>query len=454
LLKIDHLLRNSFLETLHNIAGIMSGDYRKKIRQLVHTHLGKLKTKNKKKVMLPNKWSWYGIEPRKCIGSVIYVERLLILPFHLKTSSNLSLSQTEDDIYNLLDLTLSCKQKAGPQTSSSLINMLIRMTGKSANSDDFVLLRSAARLIAPFISDLDGFSLKLKRVSIQQFFNYPMVLMKLIANLYVTETTKIIMGVLELVKRQKLAKMFSDPQNLSQTQVETEYQVQKEKAQSKRHYFIRNLMDRFWKKKETHCIHKESFQGDLDDFPASMNESKIIVKPTISAHEGIFMARRMSMGGLEESLKALDEKANYHRIRLPRAFHGKEKFYKDYAHSDAEAVWLLNFAEEGKYKNLSLIKSFDGFYGGNDEFYMLIVAFEKLIWWSFKEDSIKWTLDVGNIEGLDYIDNEVQIMLKNNQQNIFKVKKIHLKSKDALQNVLLYEELVTLMIHTRIKGIH
>jgi len=92
------------------------------------------------------------------------------------------------------------------------------MTGKSSDSDDFVLLRSAARIIAPFVSDLDGFTLSLKRVSIQQFFDYPFVLLKLMTDTYVTETTKILMGVFELFKRQKLAKIFENP-NYSQTLV-------------------------------------------------------------------------------------------------------------------------------------------------------------------------------------------------------------------------------------------
>jgi len=152
-------------------------------------------------------------------------------------------------------------------------------------------------------------------------------------------------------------------------------------------------------------------KGDVDEFPEFMNEST--TRTTINASEGIFKARRLSS---DTSLKVLDEKANFHRIRLPRAFHGREKFYRDYVHSDAEALWVLNFAEEGRYKDLSLIKSFDGFYEDNN-FYMLIVAFERIIWWSFKEDAVKWTFEVRDIEKLDYVDNEVQLMVKQHQGN-------------------------------------
>jgi len=83
-----------------------------------------------------------------------------------------------------------------------------------------------------------------------------------------------------------------------------------------------------------------------------------VIKPIT----GIFDAASKTSEGIKNTVTSMDEKASDSRSRYPRAFYGKDRFYRQYIETDSEILFYLNTnTKEGDYSNLPLLHAYDVF---------------------------------------------------------------------------------------------
>jgi len=168
----------------------------------------------------------------------------------------------------------------------------------------------------------------------------------------------------------------------------------------------------------------------------------LVVKPVT----GVLDAASNTAEGIKNTATVFDQKPNETRLRFPRAFYGKEKNYRTYVDSDAEMLWLLHFAEDQRYKEVSLLGSYDVFPDENEkeDFFILTISFESIIWWSVKKGEVKWSVESHNIEKVNHITDGLVIQLKKTTDTI-KEKTLNIKNCDPNQNNYIYKKLVELV---------
>jgi len=170
----------------------------------------------------------------------------------------------------------------------------------------------------------------------------------------------------------------------------------------------------------------------------------LVVKPVT----GVLDAASNTAEGIKNTATAFDQKPNEIRMRFPRAFYGKDKYFRTYVDSDAEMVWLLHFAEDQRYKDVSLLSSFDVFPDEKEKenFFILTVSFESLIWWSVKKGEVKWAIEPTNVEKVNHFNDGIVIQLKKPTETI-KDKTINIKNCDQNQNLYIYKKLAEIVEH-------
>ena len=136
----------------------------------------------------------------------------------------------------------------------------------------------------------------------------------------------------------------------------------------------------------------------------------LVVKPVT----GVLDAAANTAEGIKNTATVFDQKASETRTRFPRAFYGKDKFYRTYAATDAEVQWLLKFTDLARYRNVSLLSSYEVFPDEKekDQFYFLIISLEAIILWNGKQNNIKWVIETTNIEKMDQLNEGIIVKLK------------------------------------------
>jgi len=148
----------------------------------------------------------------------------------------------------------------------------------------------------------------------------------------------------------------------------------------------------------------------------------LVVKPVA----GILDAAANTAEGIKNTATAFDQKPNENRMRYPRVFYGKQKYYRTYADTDAEAMWLLHFCNEvpAKFKNISILHAFDVVpeKEKSEEGYLLVISFEIIIWWGLKEEKALWAIETGNLEKVIQYNGGLIFQLKQATEK-FKVRR-------------------------------
>jgi len=130
---------------------------------------------------------------------------------------------------------------------------------------------------------------------------------------------------------------------------------------------------------------------------------------------GVLDAASNAAEGIKNTATTFDQKPNENRMRYPRPFYGKDKYYRAYMETDAEVMWLLHFAEENElYKEISILSSYDVFPDEkeNADFFILIISFEEILWWSVKMGRVMWKVKPANIEKVTHTNDMLCIHLK------------------------------------------
>ena len=145
----------------------------------------------------------------------------------------------------------------------------------------------------------------------------------------------------------------------------------------------------------------------------------LIIKPVT----GVLDAASNTAEGIKNTATAFDQKPNENRMRYPRAFYGKDKFYRTYMETDAEVMWMLHFSEEETaHRDISILSSYDVFpeEKENPDFFILIISFEKILMWYVKLGRVLWVVKSSNIAKVTHENNGVLLHLKEATE-VFKV---------------------------------
>ena len=118
--------------------------------------------------------------------------------------------------------------------------------------------------------------------------------------------------------------------------------------------------------------------------------------------------------GIKNTATVLDQKPSEYRSRYPRAFYGKEKFYRPYIPSDAEILWQLYHLDLDDLKHISLLSSFDIFpeETQKEDCYILALAYERIVFWSVRKNTLVWDFPTEALTDISIRPNLLQLLVK------------------------------------------
>jgi vacuolar protein sorting-associated protein 13A/C len=122
----------------------------------------------------------------------------------------------------------------------------------------------------------------------------------------------------------------------------------------------------------------------------------IITKPI----SGVLDLASHTTEGIKNTVTYFDDKANEEKKRKPRAFYGKEKFFKKYFRFEADLLNNLKVFEDGRYAYDNFIRSFTINEGKQQDF-ILVITFEHIIYYNQSKNKIAFVLMPENIIRID-----------------------------------------------------
>ena len=129
---------------------------------------------------------------------------------------------------------------------------------------------------------------------------------------------------------------------------------------------------------------------------------------------GVFDAATKTAEGFKNTTTILENNPGEQRARLPRAFYGKEKYFRTYFDNDAELIMLLNVFKREDFKELSLLTSFEIFPDEKnvEDCFILGLFIEALLLWDCKKEKIAWIIDSDNLMQVTKFNDAIHIQLK------------------------------------------
>jgi vacuolar protein sorting-associated protein 13A/C len=135
----------------------------------------------------------------------------------------------------------------------------------------------------------------------------------------------------------------------------------------------------------------------------------LVVKPVA----GVLDAASKTAEGIKNTATYFDQKPNEQRSRYPRAFYGKEQFYRQYIESDAEVTWHFHDSNKDKLRDLCLLNSFDVFPDEDDKehYFILALAQERVIYWNPQKTKLIWDFPTSDLSNVSLSTDKVEIQL-------------------------------------------
>ena len=145
--------------------------------------------------------------------------------------------------------------------------------------------------------------------------------------------------------------------------------------------------------------------------------SGLVFKPVT----GVLDAAAKTSEGIKNTATSFDEKSIQHRQRYPRAFYGKEQFYRPYILTDAEISYLLQVGCEGEFTNLNLLYTFKIFPNDQDreDYGVLVLCDERILYLSAKRAEIMWDFPSKDFEKATQTPEGIYLHLKNPPRNLY-----------------------------------
>jgi len=167
----------------------------------------------------------------------------------------------------------------------------------------------------------------------------------------------------------------------------------------------------------------------------------LVAKPVA----GILDAASKTAEGIKNTANMFDQRPSNSRVRFPRAFYGKEKYYRTEMPTDGEIIWLLHHTKNTKYRDMSLICAFDVFPNVEDKdtSYILALSYEYVLAWDVKHAKLMWAFNPKDIKKVNLYQDGMQIELDRSAE-ISEEDKPALINCDPVQNEFIGKKLVQL----------
>jgi len=153
--------------------------------------------------------------------------------------------------------------------------------------------------------------------------------------------------------------------------------------------------------------------------------SGLVIKPVA----GVLDATSKTAEGVKNTVTFWDQKTNEDRMRCPRPFYGKEKFYKVYRDLDAEILKALRDKQGEGFKEVALVSSVDVPEGEDPRAFILAVTYGQIVFWNVKKSKIVWSFWPKDVETAEKLDGELKFYLKKEGENKKVMKDLFLNRK-------------------------
>jgi len=167
----------------------------------------------------------------------------------------------------------------------------------------------------------------------------------------------------------------------------------------------------------------------------------LVAKPVA----GILDAASKTAEGVKNTANMFDQRPSNNRVRFPRAFYGKEKYYRTEMPTDGEIIWLLHHTKNTKYRDMSLICAFDVFpdVEDKDNSCILALSYEYVLAWDVKHAKLMWAFNPKDIKKVNLYQDGMQIELDRSAE-ISENDKPALINCDPVQNEFIGKKLIQL----------
>jgi vacuolar protein sorting-associated protein 13A/C len=155
----------------------------------------------------------------------------------------------------------------------------------------------------------------------------------------------------------------------------------------------------------------------------------VVTKPLT----GVFDLASHTTEGMKGMVTYFDDRANEEKKRMPRAFYGRERYFKKYNESEASLLNELKVFDDGKYAFDHFIKKFDisQFKSGD---FILIVTFEHLIYFNQSKHSIIFVIEPENITSIDKDAAGLKVLYNDNSK--IKDTSLLIKNDDFIDDII------------------
>ena len=126
---------------------------------------------------------------------------------------------------------------------------------------------------------------------------------------------------------------------------------------------------------------------------------------------GILDAASKTSEGIKNTAQFFDEKPSDNKLRYPRAFYGRDKYYKYYIDTDAEILYYLHTYKDVSYPDFLLVAAYDIFPHEKDKELVNIfaLALDQAIYWSLKKKDTLWEIRFDNINNMIETKDGIEI---------------------------------------------
>lgn len=137
----------------------------------------------------------------------------------------------------------------------------------------------------------------------------------------------------------------------------------------------------------------------------------VVTKPIT----GVFDLASHTTEGMKSMVTYFDDRANELKKRMPRAFYGRERYFKKYNESEASLLNELKVFDDGKYAFDNFIKKFDITQFNRGDF-ILIVTFEHIIYFNQSKHSIVFVIEPENITAIEKDAAGLKVLYNDNSK--------------------------------------
>jgi len=154
--------------------------------------------------------------------------------------------------------------------------------------------------------------------------------------------------------------------------------------------------------------------------------------------------------GLKNTVTYFDDKASEMKKRKPRAFYGREKYFKRYLKFEADLLNNLKIFEDGKFAFDNFISCFVMVDGKSSDL-ILIITFEHIIYFNQTKNQIIFVVEPENITAIEKEQMALKVQVnQNSKTNDLKVVCKNDELAEQITNTINQIRYITLCINLQL----